>query len=251
MTEAVETLLREWVEIDVPGAGKMQAYRAKSSGTGPWPAVIVLMEIFGVNSHIRDVAERIAAEGYVAIAPNYYHRTTPNMELGYTEADVATGRSHKEQTTRDGLLADIHAVLNALRDDHDISPKEKVGCIGFCFGGHVAYITAGLDEIAATTSFYGGGIAKLSPGRGPATVTHTKDIQGEMLCLFGETDPLISHEDTVIIENALKNAGIKHEIIRYPNIGHGFFCNQRGDYDPAAAADAWQRVKDLFARNLK
>jgi carboxymethylenebutenolidase len=242
-------LQKKWIDLDI-GGSPMQAYLVKPTEQGPWPAVIVLMEIFGVNSHIQDVTERIAAEGYVAIAPNYYHRTTPNLELGYTERDMVIGRQHKEQTTREGILTDIRAVIQLLQECQDVEPKNRIGCIGFCFGGHVAFIAAGMKEIVATAAFYPGGVANSSPGGGKPTITHSKEIQGEILCLFGEEDPLISHDDTVTIENALKEAGVKHEVIRYSNTGHGFFCNQRSDYDASAAEDAWRRVKSLFIKAL-
>jgi carboxymethylenebutenolidase len=245
-----QSLRKKWIDIDVNGS-PMQAYLVKPEGEGPWPAVIVLMEIFGVNRHIRSVTERIAAEGYVAIAPNYYHRTTANLELEYTERDVVTGRKHKEETTREGLLVDLRAVVQLLQECQDVAPKDKIGCVGFCFGGHVAYIAAGLKEIATAICFYPGGVATAAPGGGAPTVTHAREIQGEVLCLFGEEDPLIPHEDTVVIEQALRQAGVKHEIIRYSNTGHGFFCDQRPDYDPSAAEDAWSRVKSLLAKALK
>lgn len=240
--QAIDT---RWTDIDVNG-NRMQAYVACPSGAGAWPAVIVFMEIFGVNSHIRSVTERLAAEGYVAIAPNYYHRSTNNLELGYTDRDVSNGRKHKEQTTREGLLVDIRATIQFLQGQKNVAPQDRMGCIGFCFGGHVAYIAASMSEIVATASFYGAGIANNSPGGGEPTVSHTKEIDGEVLCLFGENDNLISHADTLTIEKALQRAGVRHEIIRYANTGHGFFCDQRESYDPSAAEDAWHRVKVLF-----
>lgn len=244
--QALET---QWVEIDI-NASPMQCYIATPKGEGPWPAVIVLMEIFGVNSHIQQVAERLAAEGYVAIAPNYYHRTTENLELSYTDRDVVTGRKHKEATTREGLLVDLRAIIQFLQAHKQVAHPEKIGCVGFCFGGHVAYIAAGMKEIVATAAFYPGGVAVSAPGGGSPTVTHAREIQGEILCFFGEEDPLIPHQDTVVVEKALKEAGVRHEVIRYSNTGHGFFCNQRQDYDPSAAEDAWRRVKALFAKSL-
>jgi carboxymethylenebutenolidase len=247
---AGRVLKKQWVNVAINGS-PMQCYLAQPDGEDAWPAVIVLMEIFGINSHIQEITERIAAEGYVAIAPNYYHRTTENMDLGYTERDVVTGRKHKEATTREGLLVDLRAVIQFLQESKSVTAKEKMGCIGFCFGGHVAFIAAGMKEIAVTASFYPGGIATVSPGGGSPTVTHAREIQGEILCLFGEQDPLISHEDTTLVEKSLKDAGIKHEIIRYSNTGHGFFCNQREDYNASAAEDAWRRVKTLFSRSLQ
>ena len=243
------TIHTRWVDIPVNG-DRMESYMAWPSAPGPWPAVIVFMEIFGVNAHIRSVTERIAAEGYVAIAPNYYHRSTPNLELGYSDSDVAVGRQHKDQTHREGLLIDIRAMVQFLQTHHAVAPKERMGCIGFCFGGHVAYIAAGMHEITATASFYGAGIAHSAPGGGTPTITHSAELHGEMLCLFGETDPLISHAETMLIEQALQQAHVPHEVIRYTQSGHGFFCDQRESYDPSAAEDAWRRVKALFHRTL-
>jgi carboxymethylenebutenolidase len=244
-----ENLLNEWVSIDVNGQA-MQAYMARPNGEGPWPAVVVLMEIFGVNAHIQDVTERIAAEGYVAIAPNYYHRTTQNMELGYTQPDMAAGFAHKEQTTRSGLVDDLNAVIHFLKQQKTVNDTHKMGCIGFCFGGHVAFIAATLPEIVATAAFYPGGVATMSPGGGKPTVETVGDIHGQILCLFGMEDPLISAEDNQRIEQALRAADRCYEVIRYANTGHGFFCNQRADFDPSAAEDAWERVKSLFTKAL-
>jgi carboxymethylenebutenolidase len=243
-------LLKQWINIPVLD-GKMEAYLVKPAGKGPWPAVLVLMEIYGVNRHIRDVAERFAREGYVAIAPNYYHRTTPNLELDYNDLGMAEGRKHKAATTRENILVDLRATIDVLQQDPDVSPKDRMACVGFCFGGHVAYIAASFKEIAATAAFYPGGVASTSPGGGPATVTHTPEIQGEILCLFGEKDPLIPHEETVAVERALQMAHVPHEVVRYSYTGHGFFCDQRQDYDAAAAEDAWHRVLALFKRTLR
>lgn len=250
MQQTTGALRTQWIHIPVLD-GDMEAYMVKPTSHGPWPAVIVLMEIFGINSHIQEVTERIAAAGYVAIAPNYYHRTTKNMNLDYSDNSTMIGRQHKDQTTRSGLLSDLRAVIQTLQDESDVLPKNKMGCIGFCFGGHVAFIAAGMREIAATAAFYPGGVAVVSPGGGEPTVKHSSEIQGEILCLFGEQDPLIPHEQTVIVEQALKDASVQHEVVRYSHAGHGFFCNQREDYDASSADDAWHRVSSLFDRVLR
>lgn len=247
MQETRTPVKDQWINIPV-FHGNMEAYLAKPSGQGPWPAIIVLMEIFGVNAHIQDVTRRIAAEGFVAIAPNYYHRTTENMELDYSEQSIAIGRKHKDATTRENFLIDLRSVIQMLQEDHDVSPKEKMGCIGFCFGGHLAYIAASFKEIVATAVFYPGGLAIMSPGGGAPSVTHAQEIQGEMLCFFGEKDAGIPHEQTVTIEQALQAARVPHEVIRYSQAGHGFFCDRRADYEPSAADDAWHRSLAMFKR---
>lgn len=227
---------------------QIDAYLAEPIGTGPFPAVIVIQEIFGVNAHIRDVAERIAREGFVAIAPAIYQRTAPGFEVGYSQEDTALGRTYKDQTTAAELLSDLQATIAYLRSLPAVKP-DGFGAIGFCFGGHVVYLAATLPQIKATAAFYGGGIATMTPGGGAPTVTRTPEIQGILYAFFGTQDPLIPIEQIDQIETALQTHQINHRVFRYPT-GHGFFCDQRQDYNPAAAADAWEQVKQLFRDNL-
>ncbi len=246
-------LTTEWVNLDVSGH-PMECYVARPANGKPYPAVIVLMEIFGVNDHIRSVTERVAALGYVALSPNFYHRTTKNLELGYNAEGMETGQKHKADVTRATALDDLKAAIRYFDASEFVSPKAKYATMGFCFGGHVAYIGGALPEIAAVVSFYPGGVTSASagiPNNIDPTVAHTADIHGSVLCLFGEDDSLISHEDTVTVEQALKLANISHEVIRYAHTDHGFFCDQRGSYSASAAEDAWSRVQTLLAKTLQ
>lgn len=240
----------DWITLQVDGS-PMQAYMAQPAQEGQYPTLVVLMEIFGVNRHIQSVTERLAAQGYIALAPNYYHRTTENMDLGYSDREVVIGRKHKEQTTREDLIKDLNTAIAFLQALPQALSQQSSGCIGFCFGGHVAFIAAELPNVAVAVAFYPGGVASVSPGGGPPTVSRAKNIRAEMLCLFGMDDPLIPLEDTQIIETALRQAGVPHEVIRYENTGHGFFCDQRKDYDPSAAEDSWERVLALLSQKLK
>jgi carboxymethylenebutenolidase len=230
--------------ITIPAALPIDAYLAQPVATGTYPAIIVIQEIFGVNAHIRQVTERIAQEGYVAIAPNIFQRTAPNFEVGYSEADTKLGRSHKDQTTAAQLLADLRATIAYLRSLPTVQ-GDAIGTIGFCFGGHVAYLAATLPDIKATASFYGGGIATMTPGGGPPSLTRTGEIIGKIYVFFGTQDPLIPVDHIDQVEAALQANAIDHRCFRYP-VGHGFFCDHRSDYDPAAAAAAWAQVKVLF-----
>ncbi|WP_303673742.1 dienelactone hydrolase family protein [Vampirovibrio chlorellavorus] len=240
----------EWVTIPVEGQG-MQAYLARPQGEGPWPAVVVLMEIFGINSHIRQVTERIAAEGYVALAINYYHRTTENFELEYTEAGMTVGRQHKDQTTRQGILEDLRASAAYLGQQPFVRNPERMASIGFCYGGHVACIAATLPPFVASIAFYPGGVAYSAPGGGKPTIEYAPDMHGQILCLFGKEDPLIPVAETHRVEAVLQQAQCHYEVIRYDEAGHGFFCDQRADYRPEIAEDAWRRVKALLSQTLK
>jgi carboxymethylenebutenolidase len=234
-----------WVKIP-NGSVPIDAYLAMPEAPGTFPAIVVIQEIFGVNAHIRSVTERIAQEGYVAIAPNIFQRTAPGFEVGYSEAETKLGRTHKDQTTAAQLLGDMQATIAYLRTLSQVQ-EEAIGTIGFCFGGHVAYLAATLPDIKVTASFYGGGIATLTPGGGTPTLSRTPEIQGTVYAFFGTQDPLIPLEQIDQVEAALQTHGSQHKCFRYP-VGHGFFCDQRGDYNPVAAADAWTQVKMLFGQ---
>ena len=223
---------------------QIDAYLAEPTGGGVHPAIVVIQEIFGVNAHIRQVTERLAREGYVAIAPAIFQRTAPGFDVGYSEAETKLGRTHKDQTKAEELLSDIRATIAYLETLPSVK-KEAIGAIGFCFGGHVAYLAATLPEIKATASFYGAGIATMTPGGGSPTISRTGEIKGTLYAFFGTQDPLIPVEQIDQIEAKLQQQQRAHRVFRYP-AGHGFFCDQRSDYSPEAAADAWNPVKALF-----
>jgi len=232
------------------GDWQIPAYLAQPQGPGPYPGVIVIQEVFGVNAHIRDVTERLARAGYGAIAPHIYHRQAPGFEVGYGPEDLEQGRRYKEGTHADELLSDIQAAIDYLRSQATTQPG-GMGCIGFCFGGHVTYLAATLPDIQAAACFYGAGICNFTPGGGEPTISRTADITGMLYGFFGTDDPLIPLSEVDQIEAALQRHNIPHKIFRYPGASHGFFCDQRDSYHPEAAADAWNHVMELFQRTLK
>lgn len=213
------------------------------------PGIVVIQEIFGVNNHIREVTRRIAQEGYVAIAPALYQRQAPGFETGYTPEDIKIGKQYKEKTQADELLSDIRATIDYLIG-HTPTQPDAIGCIGFCFGGHVAYLAATLPDIKATASFYGAGITNWSPGGGEPTITRSKDITGTVYAFFGMDDASIPTAQVDQIEEALEKHQVLHRIFRYQGADHGFFCDQRASYNKAAAEDAWNQVKQLFRQEL-
>jgi carboxymethylenebutenolidase len=240
----------ERVQIPLEGGGEMGGYLARPTDGGTRPAVLVFMEIFGVNSHIREVTERVAAEGYVALAPDTFHRTGPGIELGYDDAGMARGMELLGQLDADEMVSDVKAALGYLRGRADVQ-ADRIGCMGFCIGGHMTYLTACETDVKAAASFYGGGIAAPEgPGGGPSTLGRSSGIGGRILCLFGDQDGYIPGEQVDAIREALEKAGTRHEVVVYPGAGHGFFCDQREDFQRAAADDAWERVKALFREEL-
>jgi len=244
-------IVTERVEIPLAAGGVMGGYLARPRGAGPFPAVIVYMEIFGINAHIRDVTERVAREGYLALAPDVFHRTAPGIELGYDEAGVSQGIKLLMQLRAEEAISDARDVVAYLRERPE-ARGAKLGAMGFCMGGHLAYLTACETEIAAAASFYGGGIAAPEgPGGGPSTVSRTPRIRGRVLALFGGRDAMIPPAQVESIRAALAARGGGDEVVVYPDADHGFFCDQRATYHEASAKDAWERVKRLFAEALR
>ncbi|AFY64804.1 dienelactone hydrolase family protein [Geitlerinema sp. PCC 7407] len=231
--------------VTVPGEVAIAAYLAEPVGPGPFPAVVVLQEIFGVNAHIREVTERLARLGYVAIAPALYQRLAPGFEAGYTPQDIQVGREYKNQTRAPELLSDIQSTLTYLQQKPNVR-AQALGAIGFCFGGHVAYLAATLPAIRATASFYGAGIPDWCPGEAQPTLQRTAQISGTLYAFFGMEDQSIPEAHVNQIESSLAQHGVKHRVFRYAGAGHGFFCDRRQSYESRAAADAWEQVQRLF-----
>jgi carboxymethylenebutenolidase len=237
--------------VSIPVGGKpMPAYLARPTDGGQHPAVIVFQEIFGVNHHIRSVTERVAAEGYVAVAPEVFWRFAPGLELGYDPEGLGKGIELMTKVKASDAIADTTAALDWLKQRPDVGGR-GAGVMGFCFGGHLTYLAACELPFAAAASFYGGGVALGAPGNEqPPTIERTAKIKGRILCLFGEKDGYITPDQVQKIRTTLEETHVRHEVVVYPNVGHGFFCDERPDYDRASADDAWRRVTALFQEEL-
>ena len=239
----------KWVKVDNQGL-EIDAYLAMPETAGIYPGVIVIQEIFGVNEHIQDITQKIAKEGYLAIAPAIYQRQAPGFAVGYSEDEVKEGRKYKVQTQATELLGDIQACVAYLYSQPQVK-QSGVGTIGFCFGGHVVYLAATLADVTATASFYGAQIATWCPGEAEPTIAQTKNIKGTLYAFFGTEDPLIPNEQVDQIEQELQQHNIDHQIFRYEGATHGFMCDRRSkSYNPDAAQDAWKKVLDLFSQKL-
>ncbi len=215
---------------------KVPAYVAEPAGR-PRAAVVVLQEIFGVNSHIRSVVDRFATEGYLAVAPATFERVKPGADMGYSEADVKAGIELKAAVGSlpgQGVLPDIQAAI-----DHAAKAGGgKVGIIGFCWGGLLAWQAASqLTGLSAAVAYYGGGItAEAEILRRPAC---------PVLAHFGDQDHSIPMEGVA----AFTRVHPEVEAHVYA-AGHGFNCDQRGAYNEAAATLARQRTLEFFAARL-
>lgn len=252
--------------VRVPNQGlNIDAYLAQPVREGKFAAVIVFQEIFGVNKNIREITDLIAQQGYVAIAPAMYQRIASGFtrdfspeHCGYSPEAYQLGVQYYQQVKYREIFSDIQATIVYLKTLPNVK-TEAIGCIGFCFGGHVAYMAATLPDLKATASFYGGGITTSSYGEDLPTLNLTAKIQGTIYLFFGTRDHLMSQEETQQIEAELKKQQIKHRIFRY-DAGHGFFAGffkdkypfieQHPSFNPEAAPHAWQQVLELFKHNL-
>jgi carboxymethylenebutenolidase len=212
------------------------AYIAEPAGK-PKAAVVVLQEIFGVNSHIRSVADGYAAAGYLAVAPATFHRVQPGVDIGYTDADMKTGMGLKaavEALPPPGVLQDVQAAINHAAQ----TSGGKVGIVGFCWGGLLTWRAAcTLSGLSAAVPYYGGGMtAGEEPARKPAC---------PVMVHFGDQDHWIPL-DTV---EAFKKAQPGVQVHVYA-ANHGFNCDQRGSYNEAAARLAKERTLAFFAQHL-
>jgi carboxymethylenebutenolidase len=217
--------------------------------------VIVLPEVFGVNGWVRSVADRLAAAGYAALAPNTMARTAPDLELTYDAAGLELGRQHRDAVTAAGVLDALAASVAWIRDQPDLAGL-PIGCVGFCFGGHLALLAATLPAIGATCAFYGARVSSFRPGGGPPSLELVPQIPGRLWYLCGDQDPLIPPEEITAVAAALTaaNGGVpadseaaRHRLLVAPGAGHGYMCEARADFSPKAARSGWSAMLGLFA----
>lgn len=206
------------------------AYRADPAGT-PKGAMVVAQEIFGVNSHIRNVCDRLAAEGYVAVAPALFDRFVRDFQSGYSPDEVAHARSYLGKIDWPKMLLDVQAGID------DVKSVGPVGVIGFCMGGSAAFLSATrLSGLKAAVAFYGGQIVKFADEKPKCPVQMH----------FGETDASIPMTDVEIVKQKRTDC----EIYVYP-AGHGFYCDERASFHDDSAKLAWQRTIAFLDKHMK
>lgn len=217
------------IELTASDGHKLGAYRANPPGK-PRGAIVVIQEIFGVNAHIKQVADGYATDGYVAIAPVMFDRVQKNVDLGYTPEDVAKGREIR------GKVTDAMAVMDAEAAIKAVSGTGKVGIVGYCWGGLVTWLAAAkISGLSAAVPYYGGGIldnAELEP-------------QVPLMGHFGERDAHIPVEGVKKLAEKHKN----HQIFIYA-ADHGFNCDHRGSHDAPATKQARERTLAFFRKHV-
>jgi carboxymethylenebutenolidase len=226
--------------VSVPDGSSMDVYTAFPDGTGPLPAIIVLQEAFGVNSHIRNTSERLCSEGYAVVAPDLFHRTAKRVEIAY--ADFAANMSHFQAITTEGLEADLTACADWLKTQGQVKAG-RLGAIGFCLGGRVAFLANIILPLQAAVSYYG--------GRTEQYADRADRLQGPHLFFWGGLDKHITTDQINMVMDAVKNAGKAYTDVRISYADHGFNCDERSSYNPEAAAEAWAHTLAFLANRLK
>ena len=208
-------------------------------------AVIVLQEAFGVNDHIRDVTDRYGEEGFLAVAPELFHRDG-SPEIAYT--DFASALTHMGNFTREGLEADVRDTVTWLTTQGYAT--ENIGVVGYCMGGTVASFANTLGVVGAAASYYGGGVVNPRFGL-PSIVQMTADFQAPWIGLYGGLDKGIPMSEIESLREALAAAPHDTDLILYEDADHGFNCNDRTNvYNADAAADATDRTYEFFREVL-
>jgi carboxymethylenebutenolidase len=227
---------------DLPG------YYVTPAGSGKFPAVIVLMEAFGLNKWCESVCDRLAKAGFAALAPDFYRGAT------YAYTDVNGAIAKLKSLKDDAVMADVGKSLNFLAGKPEINPA-GIGVLGFCMGGRYAFLTNATfpNKIKAAVSFYGGGIdAPADNALGQKSLLNrVGSMQAPIMLIYGSEDQLIAAEEHGRIAAALSKAKKRYIVNLFPKAGHGFFSDRRDSYVPAAAAEAWLMTTGFFSQNLK
>jgi carboxymethylenebutenolidase len=223
----------EWVTLEVADGTTMRAYTARPPASAR-AGLLVYQEAFGVNAHIRDVTERWAREGYVAIAPELFHRTASGFEGAYDNFGAIM--PHIQALKEPGLEADATAAHAWLGADSEARTL-PVACVGYCMGGRVSFLTNSILPIKAAISYYGGGIAPnpMSPG----LLGRAGNLHAPQLLFWGGLDKHIGPEQTQAVTEALRKAGKVFVNVEFSDADHGFSCDARPSYNAKATKQAW------------
>jgi carboxymethylenebutenolidase len=234
------------VQIPVSDATMLPAYVARPASP-PATAVIVAHELFGVTPEIKSVADDFARAGYLAIAPEFYHRAAPpGRWLARDDAGRDEGFGYLHQLGRQHAMDDVAACMEWAREDTGIT---RTAIAGFSAGGHLAYLAACLLPINRAAVLYGGWIptTDIPLSQPTPTLDLTLRITGRLLYLVGEDDFLITAGQRRAIGDALRTAGSGHELVSYPGAGHAFWWPGTPQFNAEARDDAWKRILALLA----
>ena len=224
-------VVSEKVSVAVADGSSMDAFVARPTGPEKFPALLLFQEAFGVNSHIRDVAQRFAREGIVVIAPELFHRTAPaGLEIPYDQFPQA--QPHLQALTPEAIKLDARAAYDWLQSQPHVM-RDRIASVGFCFGGRVSFLANASLPLQAAVSFYGGGIA-------PALLGEIPSLHATMLFFWGALDKHIGREQIRSIAEACDTHNKTFVNVEISNADHAFFNDVRPNYNAEAAALGWK-----------
>ena len=231
-----------WENVEVDG-GDMRMYVSIPSGPGPFPAVVVIHHGAGVDQFSRDMTDKLAADGYAAVAPDLIHRLDENSPLRSAHP--------RERLSDPQIETDVNAAVEFLRSHPDIR-SDKLGIIGFCMGGRIVWLMAAANgSFKAAVPYYGGNI--MEPWGKDVSRTpfeRANEIEGAMLFHFGEEDDNPSQADMAKLDGELTRLGKAHGFYTYPKAGHSFMDHTSAAHRPAAVESSWPRTLAFFAKHL-
>ncbi|MBO6972543.1 MAG: dienelactone hydrolase family protein [Prochlorococcus marinus CUG1434] len=207
---------------------------------------IVLPEVFGINNWIRSFSEKLAQQNVPVLALPLYGRTAPNLDLAYSEEDLKLGRHHKNLTTLKNIIEDVSAAINWIKEKY---PLKKISIIGFCFGGHAAFIASSLKGIESSFCFYGAGVTSLRNDTNSAPIDLLEKVSGKLNFICGTSDDLIPLRDRLEIKKRFKKLdpfGKRFSYVEIENADHGFMCEERDSFDKAASLIGWNLLMKEF-----
>jgi carboxymethylenebutenolidase len=239
---STSTSKRIEIAKDLPG------YYVTPTGSGKFPAVIVLMEAFGLNKWCESICDRLAKAGFAALAPDFYRGKT------YAYTDVPGAIEKLKSLNDDAIMADVKKSINFLTGKNEIDAN-GIGVVGFCMGGRYAFLANATypSKIKATVSFYGGGIdAPANNALGQKSLLdRVNTMKSPIMLIYGTEDQLIAAEEHGRIAAALSKAKKRYIVNLFPKAGHGFFSDRRDSYVREAADEAWLMTTGFFSQNLK
>jgi carboxymethylenebutenolidase len=222
-----------YVQLSVNDGTTMRAWVARPKEQGAHAGLLVFQEAFGVNAHIRDIAVRFAREGFVAVAPELFHRTGAGFDGRYD--DFPSAVPHMKALNDASMTADLRAAHDWVRGS--IGAELPIFAIGYCMGGRAAFLAALALPLAGAISYYGGGIAPNATN--PGLLGRAGGIQAPLLLFWGGRDKHIPPEQVRAVTDALRTTGKNFVNVEISNADHAFFCDARASYSPAAALLAW------------
>ena len=222
-----------YVQLSVNDGTAMRAWVARPKEEGAYPGLLVFQEAFGVNAHIRDIAGRFAREGFVAVAPELFHRTGAGFDGRYD--DFPSAVPHMKALNDASMGADLRAAHDWVRGS--LGAELPIFAIGYCMGGRAAFLAALTLPLAGAISYYGGGIAPNATN--PGLLGRASGIQAPLLLFWGGRDKHIPPEQVRAVTDALRATGRNFVNVEISNADHAFFCDARASYSPAAALLAW------------